>query len=155
MVYYCFSNILGDWDTSRVTCWSKSIHGFHAGSMPLVADCEIFHRRFFEGKNLLLDRPQGLMKCKISISYAQILRFCMKALRIWYPSDIKDFPIQMPLIILTDLQWRASPDGPKIRMSAACEAPNVPSEAVEDHRFCTDCWEAAGRLLWGNNPLVI
>ena len=52
----------------------------------------------------------------------------------------------MPLIILTDLQWRASPDGPKIRMSAACEAPNVPSEAVEDHRFCTDCWEAAGRL---------
>ena len=53
----------------------------------------------------------------------------------------------MPLIILTDLQWRASPDGPKIRMSAACEAPNVPSEAVEDHRFCTDCWEAAGRLL--------
>ena len=22
----------------------------------------------------------------------------------------------------------------------------MPSEAVEDHRFCTDCWEAAGRL---------
>lgn len=44
--------MLGDWDTSRVTCCSKSIHGFHAGSMPLVANCEIFNRRLFEGKNL-------------------------------------------------------------------------------------------------------